>query len=202
MQLSRLIIGNTIVVLLLCLIGGVVAGAKTTPKIPGPIQGGLPPTVNCSASPDLVIRGSGSSVVTITAVARDPDNNIITYRWSASGRATVNGSGSRVTVDTTDLAPGVYTVTVNVGLSHDNTASCSTKVTVTEMIIDCPIFAGLFVDPRTVEAGTNTRVTFNVPSSYPDGVSLTYQWSASSGTLSGSGDTVTLDTTALSAGSV
>ena len=202
MQLSRLIIGNTFVVLLLCLIGGIVAGAETNPMTPPQNQGGLPPIVSCNASPELVTRGSGSSVVTITALTRDPENNIITYRWSASGGATVSGSGSRVTVDTVGLADGVYTITVTVSLSHGHAATCSNTVTVREKIRDCPVISSLSVDPQTVEAGTNTRVTFHVSSSYSEDDSAKYLWSTSSGALSGSGDTVTLDTGGMPAGTV
>jgi len=45
-------------------------------------------------------------------------------------------------------------------------------------------------------------VTFHATASDPDGDSLTYQWSTSQGSLSGSGDTVTLDTTGMGGGSV
>jgi hypothetical protein len=159
--------------------------------------------VNCKASPDVVTRGSESSVVAITAITRGPQNNTITYSWSANGGATISGSGSRVTLDTADLAPGKYTVTVTVNYGHDDiTAVCSSTVSVVEKIIDCPTISSVIADPRTVEAGTNTRVTFHVSSSYPDDRSTTYWWSASSGSISGSGDTVTLDTTGLSAGTV
>jgi len=203
MQLYRLIIRNTFVVLLLCLIGGIVADAKTNLEIPAPNQGDPPMTVNCNASPDFVTRGSGSSVVTMTAHARNAENNVITYRWNASGGATISGSGSRVTVDTADLAPGKYTVTVTVGFSHGHTTTCSTTVNVVEKIgPDCPVISSLVVEPRTVEAGTNIKVTFHVSSSYSDDDSTKYLWSTSSGTLSGSGDTVTLDTTGMRAGSV
>src|SRR5581483_8142298 len=86
---------------------------ESTPPPPPPPEYG-PPTVNCSITPDSVMKGQGSQTFTITSQARDPENDIVTYSWSASGGATVSGTGSSVTVDATSLSAGSYTVTETV----------------------------------------------------------------------------------------
>jgi hypothetical protein len=170
------------------------------PAPPAPKED-LPPVVNCSVSPDSFTKGSGGTVATITSQARDPENDIVTYSWSASGGATVSGSGAQVTVDTANLAPGSYTVTETVSDAHGHSTTCNTTINVREKPNNCPTVS-LSVDPRTVEAGTNTRVTFHATGSDADGDPLTYTWNTSSGTLSGSGDTVTLDTSGMPGGEV
>jgi hypothetical protein len=158
------------------------------------------PTVNCSVSPDSITKGSGNGIVTITSQARDPENDIITYSWSSTG-GSVSGTGATVTVDTNGLSAGSYTVTETVSDGHGNTATCSSTFTVREKPNNCPSVS-VSVDPRSVDEGSNTRVTFHATASDPDGDPLTYQWSTSSGSLSGSGDTVTLDTSGMTGGSV
>src|SRR5215472_2068211 len=136
------------------------------PPPPKPVN--QPPVVTCSASPDSVLKGSGNQVVTITAQARDPENDVVTYSWSASGGATVSGTGATVTVDTTSLPAGSYTVTVTVNDGHGNSVNCSVTIMVNEKRNNCPTVS-LTADPRTVEFGTNTRVTFHAVGNDADG---------------------------------
>jgi len=175
---------------------------ELAPIIPPVEKKNEAPTVNCSASPTAFTRGGGGNMmVNITSQARDPENDILTYSWSASGGATVSGTGSNVTVDASGLAAGTYTVTETVSDGHGNTATCSSSFTVSEKPNNCPTVS-VSVDPRSVDEGSNTRVTFHATASDADGDSLSYQWSTSSGSLSGSGDTVTLDTAGMGGGSV
>jgi hypothetical protein len=91
------------------------------------------PTVTCD------IRVSSSSVtagdrVTLTASASGADSP--SYSWSTTGGTLSSTSGSEVTLDTTGLAAGTVTVSVNVGTSRTRCdqpcpgGSCSTSVTV------------------------------------------------------------------------
>lgn len=66
-----------------------------------------PPTVSCAASPQTVTAGQP---VNLTATGSDPDNDPITYTWTASG-GQVSGSGTQAQFATNGLAPGHYTVT-------------------------------------------------------------------------------------------
>ena len=174
---------------------------EVTPPPPPPEKKNEAPTVNCSASPTALTRGSGNMTVSISSQARDPENDILTYSWSASGGATVSGTGANVTVDASGLSAGTYTVTETVSDGHGNTVTCSSSFTVSDKPNNCPTVS-VSVDPRSVDEGSNTRVTFHATASDADGDPLQYQWSTSSGSLSGSGDTVTLDTTGMGGGSV
>src|SRR5581483_1171491 len=117
--------------------------------------------------------------------------------WSVSGGGSVSGSGSHVTVDTSSLAANSYTATVTVDDGHGNSVQCSAGFTVAEKPNHCPTVQ-LRADPSTVDAGTNTRVTLHATGNDQDGDQITYQWTTSQGSISGSGDTVSLDTTNLS----
>jgi hypothetical protein len=92
------------------------------------------PTVTCD------VRASASSVevnqrVTFSATATGADG--ATFTWSTTGGTLSSTSGAEVTLDTTGMAAGSVTVSVNVGTSRTRCdqpcpgGSCSTSVTVT-----------------------------------------------------------------------
>lgn len=80
-----------------------------------------PPTMTCSADHTTVTVGQ---LVEITAVAIDPDNDPLSFSWTASG-GTVEGSGSSVRLETTDLPPGSYTATGHVDDGRNGTVDCA-----------------------------------------------------------------------------
>jgi len=67
-----------------------------------------PPTVTVTGDRPAVLVGER---VGFRANCTDPDNDQVTYAWSANGGQIV-GTGPAVQLDTTGLAPGAYTVTV------------------------------------------------------------------------------------------
>jgi outer membrane protein OmpA-like peptidoglycan-associated protein len=82
------------------------------------------PTIRCSADRLAVTVGDA---VEITAVASDPDNDPLTFGWSASaGR--IEGGESAARFLTADLAPGNYTVTGRVDDGRGGTADCTVTV--------------------------------------------------------------------------
>lgn len=94
------------------------------------------PTVTCD------IRSSTSSVevgqrVTFSATATGADGP--SYTWSTSSGTLSSTSGAEVTLDTTGMAAGSVTVTLNVGTTKTRCdqpcpgGSCSATVTVTEL---------------------------------------------------------------------
>jgi outer membrane protein OmpA-like peptidoglycan-associated protein len=80
-----------------------------------------PPTMSCSADRSSVFVGEP---VQITATASDPDNDPLTFSWSASGGRVI-GSGSSVSFPTSGLAPGRYTVTGRVDDGRGGAADCA-----------------------------------------------------------------------------
>lgn len=85
-----------------------------------------PPTMSCAADHATVTVGQP---VQITAAAIDPDNDPLSFSWKASA-GTVEGSGSSVRLETTDLPPGSYTVTGHVDDGRTGTADCTVALDV------------------------------------------------------------------------
>jgi outer membrane protein OmpA-like peptidoglycan-associated protein len=66
--------------------------------------------------------------VHIIAVASDPDNDPLTFRWESDGGRVV-GSGTEVDLDTTGVAPTHYTVMGHVDDGRGGTAVCRAEFT-------------------------------------------------------------------------
>src|SRR5437660_10047644 len=71
-----------------------------------------PPVAACSVSPASVYAGSGDSVA-VHVNAGDPDNDPLTYSYTATGGA-VEGTGPEARWNSSGVAAGSYTVTVKV----------------------------------------------------------------------------------------
>jgi outer membrane protein OmpA-like peptidoglycan-associated protein len=158
-------------------------------------SGGKPPlpvTLACAANPDSIFPGDPVTV-TATAGQLDPKLNAV-YSWTGSG---VTGNGSTATVTTGSLAPGSYTVKCGVkegkagkeGLKPWETADASASFTVKAFE---PPTVGCTANPSTVNAGDPATITATGVS--PQNRPLTYSYSSTSGSVSGSGATATLST--------
>jgi outer membrane protein OmpA-like peptidoglycan-associated protein len=85
-----------------------------------------PPTISCSTDRTPIVQGESTG---ITADASDPDNDPLTYSYSAtSGR--IAGSGAKVQFDSTGLPAGTYAVKCSVDDGRGGTADASTNVVV------------------------------------------------------------------------
>jgi len=155
-----------------------------------------PVTYSCSVSPDSVYPGS-SVTVTGTATNLNPKKNA-TYSWSGNG-FTVAGDSSTGTIDTTNLQPGAYTVQGHVtqGNKVGQSADCTAHFTVKQFE---PPTVSCTADPTTVKPGDSSTITATGVS--PQNRPLTYSYSASEGTISGTGNTATLSTTGAPSGEV
>ena len=74
---------------------------------PAPVN--HPPVAACTASPTSVFASSGDTVA-IHVNASDPDNDPLTYSYTATG-GSVEGSGPDARWNSASAAPGSYTVT-------------------------------------------------------------------------------------------
>lgn len=164
--------------------------------------GGAPevsPTASCSVQPTEVMAGQP-----ITATANASNFNPkhpVTYSWSGNG-GTVTGKDSTATIDTTNVAPGSYAVSVQVtdpkAKKNNNEARCSANYTIKP---NNPPTISCSASPASVVVGATATITCNASS--PDGVPVRISnWSASSASISGSGNTAALNTTGASPGSV
>ena len=163
---------------------------------------GPPPSASCSAEPTDVYAGEP-----VTATARAMNFNpkrTLSYSWSGSG-GKLSGKGSTASVDTTGLAPGSYTVGATITDGHKGEASCHATFNIKERPKHPPQIS-CSANPTTVQAGTPSAITCSCSSpdnapDYPVTTSIS-NWSATGGSISGSGNTATLDTTGASAGPI
>jgi outer membrane protein OmpA-like peptidoglycan-associated protein len=165
--------------------------------------GGAPevtPAVTCSVQPTEVMVGEP-----ITASASAGNFNpkhTVSYSWSGNG-GRVTGKEATANIDTSDVAPGSYAVTVHVTdakAKRNNEASCSANYTVKPLPPKNPPTMSCSASSTSLPIGGSTSITCSCTS--PDGVQVTVaNWTANNGTISGSGNTATLDTRGASPGS-
>jgi hypothetical protein len=166
--------------------------------------GGAPtvvPAASCSVQPTEVMVGEPIAA-TVTASNFNPKHTV-TYAWSGNG-GQVTGKDTTAQIDTTNAAPGSYTVTAHVTdpkMKTNNEASCTANYTVKPLPPKNPPTMSCSASPSTVQAGASATVTCSCTS--PDGVSTSVaSWTASSGSVSGSGSSATLDTTGAAPGTI
>jgi outer membrane protein OmpA-like peptidoglycan-associated protein len=154
-----------------------------------------PPVAACSVNPASVYAGSGDTVA-IHVTASDPDNDTLTYSYTATGGA-VDGTGADARWNSSAVAAGSYTVTVKVDDGRGGTASCSADIKVEEKP-NHPPTASCSTDRSPITVGERTGIT--TTASDPDGDPLTYSYTTSGGQISGSGAKVEFDSTGLQPG--
>lgn len=146
-----------------------------------------PITYACSANPETIYPGDP---VTVTAEAGglNPKDNVV-YSWSGQG---VSGNGTTAKVDTSSLAQGEYSIQGTVkegktgkeGAKPWETATCTAGLTVKAFE---PPTISCSADPRTILPSAVS--TINSTAVSPQNRPLTYTYSATAGTVTGSGAT-------------
>jgi outer membrane protein OmpA-like peptidoglycan-associated protein len=141
--------------------------------------------------------------LTVSAIASNlnPKLNVV-YDWSGSG---VTGTGETATVATAALKPGTYTVRALVkegkagkeGLKPGESADCSTNYLV--MPFEPPTLSCI-ANPITIQPGDTSTITATGVS--PQNRPLTYSYTATAGTVEGSGTSVKYNSTGAPTGVV
>jgi outer membrane protein OmpA-like peptidoglycan-associated protein len=160
----------------------------------------LPVAASCSVQNAEVMVGEPVHV-TVAASNFNPKHTL-TYDWKSSG-GKIEGKDTSATIDTNGVSGGSYTATATVTdakSKKNGTASCTSNFTVKEPPKNPPQFS-CSVSPTTVQPGTSATVTCTCTS--PDNVPVTVSgWTASGGSISGSGNSATLNTTGASPGTI
>ena len=158
------------------------------------------PTASCSVQPNSVMVGEPITA-TATASGFNPKHTL-NYQWNANG-GKITGNNNTASIDTNGVAGGNYTATATITdpkEKKNNTATCSANFTVKEPPKNPPTMS-CSASPSTLEAGGTSTITCTCTS--PDNVPVTVgNWTASSGSISGSGSTASLNTTGASAGPI
>jgi hypothetical protein len=158
------------------------------------------PSASCSVQPSEVLVGEP-----ITATATGSNFNpkhTLSYTWSATG-GNVTGKDNTASIDTTGLAGGSYIVTARITdakMKKGGEASCSASYTVKEPPKNPPTMS-CSASPSSLQGGGSSTITCSCTS--PDNVPVTVaSWTATGGSVSGSGNTATLNTSGASPGSI
>ena len=163
-------------------------------------EAAAPVGASCSVQPGEVMAGEPVSA-TATASNFNP-RHTLDYRWTSTG-GRVSGNDANATVDTNGLAGGSYTVTARVSDPKRHKigeAICSSTFIAREPPKNPPTISCL-ASPATLQAGMTSTIDCTCTS--PDSASFTVgQWTASSGSISGSGNTAALDTSGASSGPI
>jgi outer membrane protein OmpA-like peptidoglycan-associated protein len=154
-----------------------------------------PPVAACAVSPASVYAGSGDSVA-VHVTASDPDNDPLTYKYTATGGA-AEGTGPEARWNSTGVGVGSYTVNVKVDDGKGGSASCAVDIKVEEKP-NHPPTATLSIERSPILPGEHTGVTCN--GSDPDNDPLTYSYTSTGGKIVGSGSNVQFDATGLPPG--
>ena len=160
----------------------------------------VPPAAACSVDRVEVMQGEP---VTATAAASNFNpKHTPTYTWTSNG-GTASGKNNTATIDTKGVAGGTYNVTAHVvdpKVKKNGEASCTASFTVKEPPKNPPTMS-CSASPTALETGGTANVTCTCTS--PDGVPVTVSgWTASGGTISGSGNVATLSTAGASPGPI
>jgi hypothetical protein len=167
-------------------------GGSTAPPLPLP----SPLAYSCSVNPSSAFPGDTISA-SGTALNLNPAKAAV-YTWSADVGA-VTEAGSTAKIDATGLAPGSYTLKghVSEGDKPGENADCTAPFSVRAFE---PPSVSCQADPSNVLSGASSAITATGVS--PQNRPLTYSYSATSGSVGGSGTTATLSTVGAPVGTI
>jgi hypothetical protein len=163
--------------------------------------GGAPevlPTAACSIDHSEVMVGEPLHVT--VAPSNFNPKHTLKYDWSSTG-GKIEGKDTGATIDTTGAAPGSYTATARVSdpkMKKGGEASCTSNFTVKPLN---PPQMSCSASPATVDAGGPATITCTCTS--PDNATVTVGgWTSTGGSIAGSGNSATLNTTGASPGPI
>jgi len=167
-------------------------GGNAAPPPPPP----TPVTYSCSVNPSSVFPGepiaASGTALNLNAAKTE------VYTWHVDG-GTVTGVSSTAKIDTTNVAPGAYTLKCHVSegdmLSENADATAAYVVKAFE-----PPTVSCAANPSTVNIGDKSVITAAGVS--PQNRPLTYSYAAQSGSIIGAGASATFDSTGALSGAV
>jgi outer membrane protein OmpA-like peptidoglycan-associated protein len=159
----------------------------------------LTPAASCTVQPSEVMVGEPITA-TVTASNFNPKHTVV-FVWSGNG---VTGKDTTATIDTTNAAPGSYTISAKVTDPKEhknNEASCSANYTIKPLPPKNPPTMSISANPTELVTGGSVNLSANCTS--PDGVPVSVaNWTSSAGTVSGSGTAASFNTAGLPPGTV
>ncbi len=143
-----------------------------------------PVTLACAVSPSSLIFPGDPVTVTATASVLNPKLKA-TYTWSGNG---ITGNGPTASIATAGLKPGSYTVKAEVSEGAKNTRGLSAGCTASFTVRDYdPPTISCMASPIEIQIVDTSTITATVVSPQ-NRLPLTFSYSASSGSVSGRGN--------------
>jgi outer membrane protein OmpA-like peptidoglycan-associated protein len=129
----------------------------------------------------------------------------LSYVWNPIDRGgKIIGKEAVAQIETTDAAPGNYTVSAHVTddrAKKNNEASCKADFVVKAVPPkNPPTLSAVVASPMSVTAGGMVSLSANCTS--PDGVPVAISWTSAGGSVSGAGGSATLNTTGAVPGAI
>jgi len=153
------------------------------------------PTAKVDPATFAITQGESQD---LRCTGTDQNNDPLTYSWTVDGQK-LAAAGQQISFGSEGRKPGNYTVTCNVS-DGEASASASSTGTVRERIKPN--------QPPTIECLTTTMdvasggsIELRAKAADPDGDRLNYSWSATGGSVSGTGETATFNAAGVKAGS-
>ncbi len=167
-------------------------GGRTAPRLPEVTA----VTYSCTVNPPSVFPGDALAASCI-ALNLDP-NKTTSYTWSVTG-GTLDGVTNTAHIDTVNLAPGSYTVKGHVSQGDKPFENADGTAQFVVKAFEAPTVS-CSASPVSVISGNPSTITSIGVS--PQNRPLTFSYSATSGSISGTGPTATLSTDGVAVGSV
>ena len=157
-----------------------------------------PVSASCTVNPPEVMVGEPATA-TATGSNFNPKHTL-NYTWSSTG-GQVAGKDNTASVDTNGVAGGSYTVTAQISDPKTRSqANCMATFAVKEPPKNPPTVS-CSANPSTLQTGTSSTISCTCTS--PDNSQVTVGgWTASSGSISGNGNTAALNTSGTSNGPI
>ncbi len=169
---------------LLVLLGACGPRQATPPTVPPTTTAGnQPPVISRLAAAQPQVYPGGT--VQIQCDAADPDGDQVGFEWACTG-GEFSGAGP-IVVWRAPSKYGVYTIVVTV--KDGKGASAQQSLNVSVVANQAPVIERLEANPSGVIYGGSAVIT--CIASDPDGDVVRYSWSASDGTITGTGNKVT-----------
>jgi len=196
---GRVVTGMLAVLAVLLISSGAFAQADRNPGATAPA-----PAASCFVQPREVTVGE--PVTATVSTSNFNSKHTLTYVWHPStGGGKVIGTDTIARIETTNAAPGSYTVTAFVTDAKEkdkknSEVSCSADFIIKPPSNNPPTLSVSAI-PISVPAGGTVNLSANCTS--PDGVPVSIaDWTASGGTVSGTGGAAILNTAGASPGSI
>ena len=174
-------LGIVLVMLIVVTMMGVACGPKETPPVPP--GGNQPPVISSLVAENTQLYPSGTTE--IRCIAQDADLDQLDFAWACTG-GSFSGAGT-IVIWKAPPDYGTYTITVTVQDGKGGLAQRSVDITVGAN--QSPVISSLAADPSGILYGGSTTIT--CIANDPDGDMISYNWSASEGSISGVGNRVT-----------